>query len=164
WNARRRAHTLRFPGYDEFSFDTSNRWYWWGESYEDYGEQITDGAGATDASGHFGFAVRDPSTSFAGPVDYIVSANVTHRTDQTIGKSVIVPGHVNDFYLGLHANEMVQAVGMPFGANVIALDPDGKRVSAKATLSFIRTVNDCTWTDQNWRSYQSCKSHQETAM
>ncbi|HTJ42511.1 MAG TPA: MG2 domain-containing protein [Kofleriaceae bacterium] len=164
WNARRRKHSLRFPGYDEFSFDTSNSWWWWGEREDDYGTYLTDGEGTTDARGRFAFAVRDPANDLDGPQDYIVSANVTDGSDQTIGKSVIIAAHKNDFYLGLHANEFVQAVGMPFGANLVAVDPDGKRVAAKATFSFIRTVNDCNWSDMGARSYQSCKSHEEIAM
>jgi len=35
-----------------------------------------------------------------------------------MGKSVIVTRTKTSLYLGMHANEYVQAVGMPFGVNL----------------------------------------------
>ena len=164
WNVRRRAHELRFKGYDEYSFDASGRmWWWWDEDRDDYGSHVSDGEGTTNDRGVYSFAVRDPEKA-DGPQDYIVSANVTDSSDQTLSKSVVVTAHKNDFYLGLHTQEYVQAVGMPFGVNIVAIDPEGRRVAAQANLSFIRTSYDCKWSDHGARSYQSCTSHEEVAL
>ena len=168
WSVSRRPHTLRFKGYDQYSFDAERRWYWYGD--DDYGSRggyadlVSDGDGKTDASGHFGFAVRDPDRDFKGPRDYLIAAEVTDTASQTMRKAAVVTAHQTEVYLGVFAQEWVQAVGMPFAVNVVALDPRGKRIAHQATLSFVRTVQDCRWDDHGWRSYSSCTSHEEVAM
>ncbi len=156
WNLRKRDHSIAFKGYESYSFGTSRwgRYYY----YDDYGEFISDGAGTTNQAGHITIAARDTATEFTGPVDYILSANVTDEADQTMGKTVVVTAHKSQFYLGMFANEWVQAVNMPFGVNLVALDPDGKRVATKAKLSVVRTVTSCDWQEIGARSYYHCSS------
>jgi uncharacterized protein YfaS (alpha-2-macroglobulin family) len=158
WGLRKREHQIRFPGFEMYSFSSNPRAWWWYERNDDYGEFIADGDGETNAQGKLVVAARDSATKFEGPVDYILSANVTDASDQTMGKSVVVTAHKTAFYLGVHANEYVQAVGMPFGVNVVALDPAGKQVATKAKLSFIQTKNSCNWTDMGPRGTWSCTS------
>jgi alpha-2-macroglobulin len=156
WSVRKRTHRLRFPGFDQFTFSAEpEHWYWY--EPEDYGEFLGDGTGETDATGTLVIEARDPATRREGPVDYILSANVTDAADQTIGKSAVVTAHETAFYLGMHANEFVQAVGMPFGINLVALAPDGARVATKAKLTVIRNVHDCTWSDHT-RARQQCQT------
>jgi uncharacterized protein YfaS (alpha-2-macroglobulin family) len=165
WRVNRRKHDLRFPGYEEYSFDANNRWWWdWDDDGGDSGDHVADGKGTTSGRGRFEFAVRDPETTYDGPQDYVVSTNVTDESDQTIGKSMVVTAHQNDLYLGIHSQEYVQAVGMPFAVGIVAVDPSGKRVAAPATLSFVRTRYECEWTEVGARSYQRCDRHQEVAM
>ncbi len=156
WNLRKRAHALKFAGYDEYTFSSNPNQYWWWEPRDDYGEFLSDGAGATDAQGHLAIATRDTATEFTGPIDYILSTNVTDSSDQTMGKSAIVTAHKTSMYLGMHANEWVQAVNMPFGVNLVAVLPDGTRTAAKAHLTFTRTVRSCSWNLMGSRSYQHC--------
>jgi uncharacterized protein YfaS (alpha-2-macroglobulin family) len=75
-----------------------------------------------------------------------------------MGKTVVVTAHKSQFYLGMFANEWVQAVNMPFGVNLVALDPDGTRVATKAKLSIVRTVTSCNWQEIGSRSYYHCDS------
>jgi len=156
WNLRKRNHPLRFAGYAEYTFSANPNAYWWWDERDDYGEFISDGQGKTDAQGMLKIAARDSATSFDGPIDYILSANVTDSSDQTMGKSAVVTAHKTSLYLGMHANEYVQAVGMPFGVNLVALDPDGGRATAKAKLTFTRTVHSCAWSEVGARSFQRC--------
>lgn len=156
WSLRKRNHPLRFPGFDDYTFSANPTEWWWGERADDYGEFISDGAGQTDAQGKLAIAARDSATTFEGPIDYILTANVTDAADQTMGKSAVVTAHKTSLYLGMHANEMVQAVGMPFGVNLVALTPTGARATAKAKLTFTRTERTCTWTEVGARSYQRC--------
>lgn len=158
WSLRKRTHVVRFPGYESYSFG-KDPFAWWMNRYgydDDYGDFIADGVGKTDAHGKLSIATRDGATKFDGPVDYILSANVTDEADQTMGKTVTITAHQSSFYLGLFANEYVQAVGMPFGVNLVALAPDGKRVGTTARLSVIRNVHQCQWTTVAHRSYQRC--------
>ena len=162
WHLRRRTHLVQFAGYEDYTFSADPDQWWWAPHVDDYGDEVSDGADATDAQGHLAIASRDDAKADPGPVDYILSANVTDAADQTIGKSVVVTAHDTAFYLGMHANEMVQAVGMPFGVNLVALAPDGTRVATKAHLSFIRTEQTCAWDSVEYRSYEHCDAHPHT--
>lgn len=167
WTLRKRSHPVRFDRWDEYTFSANPRYGWWYEPYgrhDDYGQQVSDGAGTTDAQGHLAIETRDDASSFDGPVDYIATATVTDTTSQTMTRSAVVTAHKTAFYLGMHANEFVQAAGMPFGVNLVALAPDGTRVATKAHLSFIRTVNTCRWGDAGVRSYYHCDASEKTAI
>jgi uncharacterized protein YfaS (alpha-2-macroglobulin family) len=158
WGLRKRPHRVKFKGYDAYTFSANpNEWYWY-EPSDDYGEMLGDGTGKTNAQGHLVIEARDTSKAFTGPIDYILSANVTDSADQTMGKSTVVTTHKTQFYLGMHANEFVQAVGMPFGVNLVALSPDGKQKATKAKLSMTRTVHSCLWDQVGSRSFQRCES------
>ena len=170
WTLRKRSHLVRFDGWDEYTFSANPRYGWWYGygRHDDYGEQVSDGTGQTDAQGHLAIETRDTATapdgSSDGPIDYIASATVTDPTEQTMSKSTVVTAHRTAFYLGMHANEFVQAVGMPFGVNLVALDPDGKRVATRAHLSFIRTVHSCRWTGVGARGYSQCDASDRTML
>lgn len=164
WSLRKRAHAVRFPGYEQYTFSADPRAWWWYGEPDDYGEFISDGDGTTNAAGKLTIAVRDSAKKFDGPIDYILSANVTDSSDQTMGKNVVVTAHQTAFYLGVHANEYVQAVGMPFGVNIVALAPDGKQVATTAKLSFIQTKHDCTWEAHGARGAYRCDSKEFTML
>ncbi|HEX3476065.1 MAG TPA: MG2 domain-containing protein, partial [Kofleriaceae bacterium] len=167
WGLRRRNHPVRFDGWEQYTFSANPRYGWWYEPYgrrDDYGEPVSDGTGTTDAQGQLAIAAQDTATAFDGPVDYIVSATVTDTTDQAMTKSAVVTAHKTEFYLGMHANEFVQAVGMPFGVNLVALAPDGKRVATPAHLSFVRTVNRCSWQATGARSSYHCDASENIAL
>ena len=161
WHVRRRDLVIDFPGYESYSFSADPNMRWWRRYHDDYGEFISEGTGTTDAQGRLAIRAKDDATKFEGPVDYILSASVQDEADQTMGKSLVLTAHKSSFYLGLFANEFVQAVGMPFGVNVVALRPDGSRIAAKAKLSFTRTVYDCKWQSAGARSFHSCTSSEK---
>jgi hypothetical protein len=158
WGLRKRPHRVEFPGYEAYTFSADARSWWWYAPEEDYGEFIGDGTGTTNAQGNLVIEARDTAKAFTGPVDYILTANVTDSADQTMGKSTMVTAHKTQFYLGMHANEFVQAVGMPFGVNLVALDTDGKQRATRAKLSMTRTVHSCMWEQLGARSFQRCES------
>ena len=158
WGLRKREHRIKFKGYDAYTFSANPQSWWWYEPEDDYGEFIGDGKGKTNAQGQLVIEARDTAKAFTGPVDYILSANVTDSADQTMGKSAIVTAHKTQFYLGMHANEFVQAVGMPFGVNLVALDTEGNQRGTKAKLKMTRTVHSCMWEQLGARSFQRCES------
>jgi len=166
WSVSRRPHALRFKGFEQYTFEAERRWWWYGDDYDGggYADLVSDGTGTTDASGRFSFAVRDPDSKFTGPRDYVIAAEVTDEASQTMRKAAVVTAHQTDVYVGVHTQEWVQAAGMPFAVNVVALDPRGRRVAQEATLSFVRTVYECRWDDHGYRSYRSCTQHEEVAM
>src|SRR5262245_19836330 len=75
-----------------------------------------------------------------------------------MSKSIVLTAHKTSLYLGLFANEYVQAVGMPFGVNLVALRPDGTRAAATAKLTFTKTEHACTWNSVGARSFETCTS------
>jgi alpha-2-macroglobulin len=164
WTLQRRAHRLRFAGYDEYTFSSSPTEYWWDEPEDSYGELVSDGEGVTDGQGKLEIAARDASTDLTGPQDYIFRANVTDESDQTMGKSIVIEAHQASMYIGVHTQEYVQAVGMPFGINLVAVRPGGARTGAKAKLSLSRAVYDCSWQEVGYRSYSSCKSTEKVEL
>ena len=166
WSVERRTHYLSFARYPEFGFaDWAARGddYWSRWDHSSYSSYLTDGEGRTDAKGAMKIRVRDPQIEFDGPQDYILNAQVTDETDQTVSKTTVVTAHKTDFYLGLHTQEFVQAVGMPFSVNVVALSPEGKPVATKAKLSLIRQDYQCTYSD-GYRAHRTCKAVHKVAL
>jgi uncharacterized protein YfaS (alpha-2-macroglobulin family) len=81
WGLRKRSHRMTFKSFEQYTFSANPREWWWYERNDDYGEFIADGDGTTNAAGKLTIAARDSAKKFEGPVDYILSANVTiHRT------------------------------------------------------------------------------------
>jgi alpha-2-macroglobulin len=163
WTVERRRHVLRMPKFPEYSFtDISEQGYDWWWSYEE--PQLSflgDGEGETDAKGGFSFAFEDPEAKLDGPQDYLATAEVKDETDQSVSKQVVVTAHPSEFYFGMQTQEWVQAVGMPFAINAIAVTPDGRQVAAKGKLSMIRRREDCTYSG-GYRAEVSCTSNSET--
>ncbi|MEM9488398.1 MAG: MG2 domain-containing protein, partial [Myxococcota bacterium] len=165
WNVYRREHTIRFPKYSQYNFGdyAARDWDYWYYDYEDeggYTDFVSDGEGQTNRRGRYRFSVRDPKRDFDGPQDYIIGVTVSDETDQAVSTRTVVTAHKSDFYLGLHTQEFVQAVDMPFAVNTVALDPEGERVATKARLSFIRETYTCDWSG-GYRSYRTCKEKHE---
>ncbi|HUS65680.1 MAG TPA: MG2 domain-containing protein [Kofleriaceae bacterium] len=169
WEVQRRPHHLHFPRFPEYGFvDYAARgayswWYYDEESASEYTSFVSDGEAKTDARGKAAFAVRDPKSEFDGPQDYLARAVVTDESDQSVGKQVVVTAHPSEFYVGIHTQEFVQAVDMPFAVNTIALRPDGAQVGTKATMTFVRESWDCSWSG-GYRSYSSCTDKHDTEL
>jgi uncharacterized protein YfaS (alpha-2-macroglobulin family) len=165
WEVQRRPHQLSFdalPGYGFADYAARGEYTWW---WDESGESeslsfVSDGDGKTDAKGKLSFSVRDPQSKHDGPQDYLARAVVTDESDQSVGKQVVMTAHPSDFYVGIHTQEFVQAVDMPFAVNTVAVKPDGTRVAARAKLTFIRQSFDCT-SSGGYRSYESCTTKHE---
>jgi hypothetical protein len=162
WSVHRRAHPLHFPSFANYGFGATRHHAWWRESDLDREplELVTDGEGTTDAKGRFTLSFRDAARKLRGPQDYVARVSVRDEADQTVTKTLVVSAHPSDFYLGVHAQELVQAVEMPFAVNLVALAPDGAQRGTTATLRWLRHRSECTWSD-GYRSYPSCTTKKE---
>ena len=167
WTVSRREHMLRFSKFPGFTFAdhaaSGSYWWWWGDEDDRYPQFVSDGEGETDKKGAYGFAFRDSDGGLSGPQDYIIQATVTDETDQSVSKRRVITAHKTDHYLGLHPQEFVQAVDMPFAVNTVALSPDGKQVAAEATLHFIRERYVCK-SSGGYRSYSSCSTKHDKVL
>ena len=147
WSVQRRAHRLRsprFPGYTFTDNAARGRYFWWDRERGSHPGFVTEGRGDTGAQGRYLFSFGDNTSALRGPQDYLVQATVTDESDQSVSRRVVRTVHSTEFYLGLHAQEYVQAVDMPFAINTAAMAPGGKQVAARATLSLIRERHDCS--------------------
>jgi hypothetical protein len=168
WDVSRRPHLIRFPkrfpSYGFADYAAKGYYGWWWYDRDQYASFVENGEGRTDKNGALAFAVADSSGDLAEPYDYIAQVTVTDDTDQAVTKRVVVTAHPSELYLGLHAQEWVQAVGMPFAVNAVAVTPEGSQIARKATLSFIREEQSCTWKQVGYRSVPECQTQHELAM
>ena len=174
WNVQRRPHTVSFAAHPQYTFaDHAARGYdYYLYGYQDtYLSHVSDGTGKTDGRGAFRIEVLDEQSvpqdgeaaALDGPQDYLVSATVRDQTDQTVSARKVVTAHKTDFYLGLHTQEFVQAVGMPFAVNTLAITPAGERVATRATLRFIRESYHCEY-EGTYRVWRTCKPRHHVAL
>ncbi|WP_428263157.1 MG2 domain-containing protein [Haliangium sp.] len=170
WQLERRDHVLRFPQYPQYGFvDYPARGYdyYWAYDGGQYTDFVSDGTGKTDRRGKLAITARDEYGGRAdapvGPQDYLLSVTVRDPSDQQVSARTMVTAHHTDLYLGLHTQEFVQAVDMPFAVNAVAVDPTGKRVATEATLRFIRETQECDYTG-TYRVYRTCRSRHEVAL
>jgi hypothetical protein len=165
WSVRRRDHRVSFEGYSKYTFaDVAKNGFsfgWW--DINDAPTHLADGEGVTNEDGTFELGFEDPRSEFTTSQDYLVSVSVTDATDQTVAKQKIITAHKTNFYLGLHTQEWLQAVDMPFSVNAVAVDVSGKRIATPATLRFVRMEYDCQ-TRRSYRSTQSCKERPVTVL
>lgn len=167
WTVRRREHNVHFERYAQYTFSDdvgSGRWWggWYG-GYYDSSTHLTDGEGLTDQSGGIDIEVQDVERGHSAPQDFIFDVQVTDSSDQTVSKQKVITAHKSDFYLGLHTQEWLQAVDMPFSVNAVAVDPTGKRVETDATLAFVRMEYDCK-KNEGYRRYSSCEERPVTML
>ncbi|MBW2277993.1 MAG: Ig-like domain-containing protein, partial [Deltaproteobacteria bacterium] len=161
WSVMRRPHSVHFPKLREYTFNddaSEGRYYfWWDRDDYHYLEFVSDGDGVTDGKGNFRFAVKDQASDLKSPQDYIVQVTVNDQAGDSVSKRKVVTAHKADIYVGLHSQEWVQAVGMPFSVNTVAVTPDGKRIAAKATLSYVRQRQECKYSG-GYRDYPTCQA------
>jgi len=139
----RRVTAAGLPGY-VFGASGDDPWAWWAPR-RDSERFVTDGTIETDAAGRFAVrVVHDPAGS-TGPRDYIAEIALHDATGQVIDKRLAMTVHPTDRYVGLHAQELLQAAGMPFAVGVVAVDVRGQQVAGEAELSWVKRG---TW---RWR-------------
>ena len=155
WSVSRRARHFTHPRLPEFTFEQNRSWWDWHYDSRDSGHVIDEGEVETDKTGHFRFRVVADKAD-GGPQDYIARATIEGPSGQTTTKSTVVTVHETDRYVGLQAQEYVQAVAMPFSVNLVAVDLDGNQVAGTAELSAVQVRQHCTPDPSVYRWRQNC--------
>lgn len=156
WQVARRVRRLNFPKFSGYAFhdNASQGWdtRWRSSRYSETElKRVTTHEAKTDSKGVSQLSFRDESTSLETKLyDYIIQATLTNAQNQTISKTVVVPSHPSSAYVGLHVQETIQAVGMPFAVSMIALSPDGKRIAKRGTLQILRWREKCETIQQTY--------------
>lgn len=159
WQVQRRRRFIRFPEYPTYTWEDWSRLdgdaFW--SRYETHESYVTDGEAHTDREGNLLVAFRDGGRGIEGAQDYLVQVSVTDPTDQRVSKRSVITVHPTDTYLGMHTQEYVQAVGMPFAVNLVAVSPEGTRLGTTARLGYHRRRRQCSGGDgpHGWRSCET---------
>lgn len=159
YSVRKRRHVLRFKDYPGYSFEDwgSDGYGWYGHTSDTSTTYVTDGSSRTDKQGKLKLRFRDKPQGTPRATDYLVRVAVTDAADQQVSKQSVVTLHPTNRYLGLHTQEWVQAVNMPFAVNAVALTPQGKRVAADATLRYLKRKRHCKRGQSPW-GYYDCET------
>ena len=157
WAVQSRRHALSFPRFPEFMFgDFTEFGSWWSSPNLDF---VTDGETTTDKHGVLRFR-SETEKAPEEPTDYVATVKVKDETGQVTSKQAVVVMHPSQFYLGLHTEEWVQAVAMPFAVNIVALRPNGTQVETSAKLTYLARHSKCD--GHGSYSYADCKTTTET--
>lgn len=145
YTVRYRDRFVRFADYPSYVFeDTSlSGGMWWWHQEEATPAYVTDGSVTTRADGSFEVAFTADQELGRRPRDYVVSVRVEDASEDVVTARAAVTVHPTDFYVGLHTQESLQAAGMPFAVNAVALTPAGETMSTDATLSYVRVRRQC---------------------
>lgn len=162
WQVSRRPRWLRFAGYDQYGFEDAAARDDFYPGYDEYGSDGTsfvgEGETTTDAKGRLGFVLRDPARGLHTAQDYLISVSATDASGQTVTRRAVLIGDPQDFYVGLHPQEWVQAVGMPFAIDAVAVDREGVRRAASVELSYSRRSWSCRDVGE-YRVETRCERH-----
>lgn len=146
YTVERRRHYLSFDGFSEYSFDdgaANEDYYYWYDDYDRNPEIVSQADLTADNKGRFSVPLFDPDKKLDQVHDYLVSVSVSDETDQAVSKRVAITAHSRSHYLGVAPEEWVQKANTPFGLSLVAVDTEGKRIAANATLSLVRRTWDC---------------------
>lgn len=139
-----RARDVQFSGYEDYSFTHEPNRY---ESTRPYGEEafITEQTSKLNADGRAAYDVSLPAEQFVSPSTLLVSATVQDETNQTVSANLTLPLHQTRLYLGVDSGGWVAQEKKPQRVRFVALDPDGKPVSAATKFSVEKQNWSCAW-------------------
>ncbi len=124
WSLRLQPSSYAPPGWPDFSFEPA-----WRERRAETGRLLGSGEAVLDAHGRAPSAAVLDAGDARGPMDAIFEASVTSPERQRLFARASGVVHRADLYLGLRAATTFVEVGQPWSADVIAVRPDGRRVT-----------------------------------
>jgi uncharacterized protein YfaS (alpha-2-macroglobulin family) len=143
WSARQISldfWDLEIPNTDGFYFGDNG---WWWEEDQDRGsiQPLGQGSDTLDAQGRSTLRFATGPTTKGRPARAVIEASVTDVNRQSVAATASVLVHAASFYIGAKplGQSYFWTAGQPQAVGVIAVRPDGRRVSGvKVHGSFIR--------------------------
>jgi uncharacterized protein YfaS (alpha-2-macroglobulin family) len=135
WALHRHPHPVQLTGYDGFTFAPEPR--------DDDDVIIADGAASTNAHGELAIAARDPAPLRDQAVDYVLTAAAFDAAGAAANAAVTVTSEPAALRLGLRADQIAPAAGVPFDLALVAVAPDGAPIAAVADLTITRIERRC---------------------
>ena len=116
--------------------ELDDRWYvgggaWWEESAETGEAVLASGVDTLDAAGHTVLRAQVPAGGSGRPVRVTLAAVVTDANRQVVSAGATTTVHPAEFYVAARPEKTgyVVAAGEPMAVSVLAVTPEGKRVS-----------------------------------
>ncbi|MBI4508588.1 MAG: hypothetical protein HY698_03055 [Deltaproteobacteria bacterium] len=156
WRVHRRTRSATFAAFPGFTFHDErafNRWVYYAGSDQEF---VTEADGKLDDKGMATLAVDIPK-ELENDHDYLIEAQVTDETNQSISSHFAVPVDRSSTVLGLNVGGWVARVGTPQKVQLVAVDPTGRRVAAEAKLKVIRREWNCAWEAWGYRGSYRCE-------
>lgn len=130
WTLRRSAGWFSPQAYDAYLFTP----YFLRENlHEENGKLVASGSGNTDENGMLSFQAALPATTT--PIDIFAEVGVQSPAKQDLFARTSFTVHPGAFYIGTKVVTESPHAGKPVQADLIALTPDLKKVSARGTAS-----------------------------
>ncbi|MBP9773537.1 MAG: Ig-like domain-containing protein [Candidatus Peribacteraceae bacterium] len=120
-----------------YSFGTQDGWCWM--NCERGSNNITEGTGTLDASGHL--RIRFPANIDANLVSQVVSieADITDANNQIVSNRSSVVVHKTNVYVGVKTDDYVVTPGSKAKVSVVTLNPDGTPKKGQAVTLKLST-------------------------
>lgn len=155
-----RARSVAFAGYDEYSFSDEGSRY---GSVRPYGDEalITERALKLDDKGSAEHEIELRAEQFVSPSTLLISATVQDETNQTVSANLTLPLHKARLYLGVDSGGWVAVEKAPERVRFVALDPEGRPVSATAKYSVQKENWSCAWERWGYLGSYRCEAKPE---
>ena len=107
-----------------YSFALEENWCWW--SCERETEQIAEGTGTLDSTGHLRIELPIDLADEGVSQVITVEADITDPNNQVVSNRVSVPVHKAGIYVGVKSDDYVVTPGEEATFSFVSIDPDGK--------------------------------------
>lgn len=131
WTVLSRDYFFNYTGRERYDFVDYNYDYGPGEYYDEYGEQIADGTGMTDAEGRFIVEVPADLGTRTQSQEYTIEARVTDESDQLVAGRAQVVVHQGEVYVGVRGEKYISKANQPANVNLIVVDWDSEPVEGQ---------------------------------
>jgi uncharacterized protein YfaS (alpha-2-macroglobulin family) len=158
WRVHARSRVPVFAGLSDYEFHDHRSWNRWSRGGEEY---VTESEAKLDDDGLAVFDLPIPDT-LEEDKDYLIEAEVTDETHQSISAHLAVPVDRASLYVGVDVESWLGKVGVAQKLRVVSVDPTGRRVSADVTLKVLRRESSCVWEAWGYRGSYRCETKETT--
>ena len=159
WRVHSRRRAVRFDAFPDHQFDDERDRERLGYA-ADVEDLVTESEQTLDQQGRGALRLRLDGDDFGGqPRDLLVAAEVRDETNQAVVANLVVPVHRARVAFGIGAGGagLVVPAKKSTPLSVIAVDPAGTRVAARATAIVKRRQWSCVWETWGFRGSYRCE-------
>jgi uncharacterized protein YfaS (alpha-2-macroglobulin family) len=165
WRVYRRNRVVSFPKLPSFEFDDARNWERWWDARSEVSEPlVSEDEQRLDKDGRARLTLKLAKDDFQSAQDVMVTAEVQDETHQTIAANVAIPAHRAGVYFGVDRGSPIGGAGSARALKLVAVDPKGQRIDARATFRAIKRTWSCAYEAWGYHgSYRCEKKESEVA-